>query len=323
MNIFEHMKEEKDDKVITSLEEKSEETVPPVVTETTITKDVITEEEQENEEDPISAVAKFLGYTAEDEEIKHLPKSPEGVAELTKRYANEQQETFLSNIEASFPEIYNGLVLASNGGDYRAYYKNYYSQVGVKEVDNDIDAKTQLTEFYKEKGVEEELIGYMLEKLEAEGKLVNKANEANKEKLNLLEQQRQKQLEDLDRKNKEQKAKDDIFIGKVIKTIDSKDINGIKLTPTEVQTLQKEILPNIQRTANGYAIKLDANDDAELVGIIQAFLIASQKGNLLNYLERKATTLKFHKENKNTKFSEETDKGTGNGSLGVFSFLKK
>jgi hypothetical protein len=60
----------------------------------------------------------------------------------------------------------------------------------------------------------------------------------------------------------------------------------------------------------------------ELVGIIQAFLIASKKGNLLDYLERKAATLKFQKENKNTKFSTETDKDTGNGSLGVFNFLK-
>ena len=89
-------------------------------------------------------------------------------------------------------------------------------------------------------------------------------------------------------------------------------------------SLQKEILPNIQRTANGYAIKLDANDDAELVGVVQAFLIASKKGNLLDYLERKAATLKFHKDNKNTKFSKETERDTGaNGGLGVFNFLKK
>jgi hypothetical protein len=266
MNIFEHMKEEKEDKNIPSTEEKIEETVPPVVTEEIVAKpeEIVGEKEEEDEEDPISAVAKFLGYTAEDENIRQLPKTPEGVAEIAKRYANEQQENLLSNIEANYPEIYNGLILASNGGDYREYYKNYYSQVGVKEVDNDIDAKTQLTEFYKEKGLEEELIGYMLEKLEAEGKLVSKANEANKEKLNLLEQQRQKQLEDLEKRKQEQKVKDDAFIGKIIKTIDAKDINGIKLTPTEAQTLQKEILPNIQRTANGYAIQLDANDDARV-----------------------------------------------------------
>jgi SpoVK/Ycf46/Vps4 family AAA+-type ATPase len=41
-------------------------------------------------------------------------------------------------------------------------------------------------EYFINKGVEEELIGYMLEKLEAEDKLVAKANEANKEKYQLI-----------------------------------------------------------------------------------------------------------------------------------------
>lgn len=268
------------------------------------------EKEEEKEKSPsiLSLLASELGEDLPEDFLDKEEHTADDLIEYVKNTRSSHTESFLSNLETNFPDLYQVLEIAANGGDYK---KAYQQLAPIKEVSDDESAKKVLVDYYKAKGLSDKVINTVLEDLELEEGLIEQANAINAEKLEEQKALAAREVEQAKAAQQKIEQENLAFIDKLKNKISSKNINGFTLQNSELKGVMQEVIQHTQRTADGrYTISLPMDSEDALNAALQAFIVYSKKGNLDQYLARKKTTLTLNQmmKSKQTSNSKATQK---------------
>lgn len=180
------------------------------------------------------SIAKALGYDIENS----YADTEEGLLEFTKDIAQNIAEDQINDLFQQFPLVQKHLDFVLAGGDSEKFFQAYnpttdYSQY---EIDQN-DSRTQkafVSEYFKNKGHDEEFIKDMLEDYEDSGKLYDKAVVAQKQLATIQSKEREQIVEQQKREKQEQEKSQEEFWENVASTIDQgKEFAGIRIPEKE------------------------------------------------------------------------------------------
>ena len=192
------------------------------------------EEDSEESGSVADSIAKALGYDVENS----YADTEEGLIEFTKDIAQNIAEDQINELFQQFPLVQKHLDFVLAGGDSEKFFQAYnptmdYSQY---EIDQN-DSRTQkafVSEYFKNKGHDEEFIKDMLEDYEDSGKLYDKAVVAQKQLATIQSKEREQIVEQQKLEKKEQEKSQEEFWENVAATIDQgKEFAGIRIPEKE------------------------------------------------------------------------------------------
>lgn len=192
------------------------------------------EEDSEESGSVADSIAKALGYDVENS----YADTEEGLIEFTKDIAQNIAEDQINELFQQFPLVQKHLDFVLAGGDSEKFFQAYnptmdYSQY---EIDQN-DSRTQkafVSEYFKNKGHDEEFIKDMLEDYEDSGKLYDKAVVAQKQLATIQSKERDQIVEQQKLEKKEQEKSQEEFWENVAATIDQgKEFAGIRIPEKE------------------------------------------------------------------------------------------
>ena len=192
------------------------------------------EEDSEESGSVADSIAKALGYDVENS----YADTEEGLIEFTKDIAQNIAEDQIKELFEQFPLVQKHLDFVLAGGDSEKFFQAYnptmdYSQY---EIDQN-DSRTQkafVSEYFKNKGHDEEFIKDMLEDYEDSGKLYDKAVVAQKQLATIQSKEREQIVEQQKLEKKEQEKSQEEFWENVAATIDQgKEFAGIRIPEKE------------------------------------------------------------------------------------------
>jgi len=220
-------------------QEKEDEEVKKTVSKKKTEKNTSTEDdgveaEQVEDDTIVGAVLAKLGYDVDDK----YEDTTEGLVELTKDIGVQMADENLDKLFEQFPLVKDHMEYVMSGGksqDFMGMHdpRSDYSRVKMSQDDTQVQ-KYFLAEYFKTKGHDSEFINELLEDYEDNGKLYNKAVNAQKAlvssqatyRKNAVEQQKQEQI-----KAKEEQKK---FWDGVYETIDtSQSFKGLAVPERE------------------------------------------------------------------------------------------
>jgi hypothetical protein len=192
------------------------------------------EKDSEESGSVADSIAKALGYDVENS----YADTEEGLIEFTKDIAQNIAEDQIKELFEQFPLVQKHLDFVLAGGDSEKFFQAYnptmdYSQY---EIDQN-DSRTQkafVSEYFKNKGHDEEFIKDMLEDYEDSGKLYDKAVVAQKQLATIQSKEREQIVEQQKLEKKEQEKSQEEFWENVAATIDQgKEFAGIRIPEKE------------------------------------------------------------------------------------------
>jgi hypothetical protein len=199
------------------------------------------EDDEESDEDDseeagsvAESIAKALGYDIEND----YADTEEGLVEFTKDIAQNIAEDQLNELFQQFPLVQKHLDFVLAGGDSEKFFQAYNPSMDYSQYDIDRnDSRTQkafVSEYFKNKGHDEEFIKDMLEDYEDSGKLYDKAIVAQKQLAAIQSREREQIVEQQKQERAQQERAQEEFWENVAATIDQgKEFAGIRIPEKE------------------------------------------------------------------------------------------
>lgn len=233
----------------------------------------------------------------------------EGLANYVNESYKLATQEVVEEIEKNYPEIYNLLDIARNGGDYSntlaelAKVENEFEQLSEFGED-DIDTQKSIIKFaLKEKGLSEKKIERLIENSEDEGELFEDAKAFHDEIKNAKEASKQEKLQQEQNKLKEMNEFISTQWVEVESKIDAGTLGNFMVPKREIKKFKNYISDNVLRDNEGKLfIPHYLDDDSNLA----AQFFQYRKGNLSDLIEKKAASQKVI----NLRAKSEADKKT-------------
>lgn len=199
------------------------------------------EDDEESDEDDseeagsvAESIAKALGYDIEND----YADTEEGLVEFTKDIAQNIAEDQLNELFQQFPLVQKHLDFVLAGGDSEKFFQAYNPNMDYSQYEIDKgDSRTQkafVSEYFKNKGHDEEFIKDMLEDYEDSGKLYDKAIVAQKQLAAIQSREREQIVEQQKQERAQQEKAQEEFWENVAATIDQgKEFAGIRIPEKE------------------------------------------------------------------------------------------
>lgn len=265
-------------------------------------------EEEEEEEDDSETATKFFEQvekiTGRELDIDYgdvNPLSPQGVALREQALVESTLDNWLEEIETKFPQVFQALQHANNGGNPAELFTQTagrdYTKVELKDTDEDL-AKDILKDYFKGKGVKsEEKIKKLIEAYEdSENGLVKEAQIALDELRAEQEDQRSRVIEEQKKKADEQKKKDSLLVTAIDEVIESKKLGNFKITDrVEARQFKEFLIKSVRRTTNGGYELATPVDSQNLEKILQYQFFQFKNGDLSKIIQQGAATVNAEK----------------------------
>ncbi len=289
-------KVEKEEEPEEEEEEEEEETQQPQNEEEEEEQEEETQDDSEQASKFFEQVEKITGREVEVDYGNVSPLSPQGVALREKALVDSTLDSWLEEIETKFPQVFQALQYANNGGDPAELFTQTtsrdYTRVELKEDDTDL-AKQILKEYYQAKGVKsEEKIKKLIETDEdSESGIVKEAQSALAEMRTEQEEQRNQTLTAQKAKADEQKKRDTVLVTAIDEVLESRQLGSFKIIDKmEARQFKDFVLKNVRRTGEGkyeFATPVDATT---LQNALQYQFFQYKGGDLSKIIQQKAAS---------------------------------
>ena len=222
------------------------------------------EETGEVDETVIAEVIKELGYDVGDVEYDD---TTEGLTKFTKDVGTKMAQDHIQELMETFPVVKQHLEYVIAGGDSRKFMETFnpqqdYSLLKLGEKDT-ATQKMLVSNYFKMKGHEQEFIKEMVEDYADSGKLMTKAQLAQKALVNAQKEQRHSMMQQQQAEAAERKKEQKSFWNEVYDTIDkSKEFSGISVPQNEKKKFFKYLSTPI--TKEGYTQRDADHRDSSL-----------------------------------------------------------
>jgi hypothetical protein len=199
----------------------------------------------------VGEVLESLGFEGEYE----YEDTPEGLKTLTLDVANKLAEEQLDGIMENFPLVQRHLEYVMNGGQSQDFMKandpqSDYSKVQLSEKDTPMQ-KIMLSNYFKAKGHDDNMIKELIEDYEDSGKLFAKAELAKNALATAQGKQREYMLQQQKEQNAKSRDEEQKFWTNIHKTIQETDeLAGITIPKREKNKFFKYISAPVNR--NGH-----------------------------------------------------------------------
>jgi len=261
------------------------------------------EETDEDETDNSETASKFFEevekITGTELEVDYKdvdPLSPQGVALRETALKEVVINNFFEELEQKFPQLYQALEHANNGGDVTELFSQTtsrdYSKVEIKEGDEAL-AKEILKEYYKAKGVKtDSRVAKLLEVAEdSDEGLVKEAQSALEELRAEQEEERSEIMETQRKKSEERKKKDSLLVTAIDEVLETRKLGNFKiLDKAEARQFKEYVVKSLRRTGDDkyeFTAPVDSN---ALESSLQYLFFQFKKGDLSKIIQRKAVT---------------------------------
>jgi len=207
------------------------------------------EEEEIVDDTVIAEVIKELGYEVGDAEYDD---TSEGLAKFTKDVGTKMAQEHIQELMESFPVVKQHLEYVIAGGDSRKFMETFnpqqdYSLLRLSEKDT-ATQKMLVSNYFKMKGHDQEFIKEIVEDYADSGKLINKAQLAQKALVNAQKEQRHKMMQQQQTEAAERRKEQKNFWNDIYETIDtSKEFSGISVPQNEKKKFFKYLSTPINK----------------------------------------------------------------------------
>jgi len=280
-------------------------------------------EEESEEVNPWSVIESLI----EDKLIDNLPvdiKDPlsaEAVAFQLKEYKKKSIDNYLAEMEKNVPDIFDYYKYIINGGDKTKYFQAIANEE-IEDIIYEYQAKDQLKQHYKEKGLTDKHIEKLINLAEEDGSLIEEANNILKSKKEEVKNNRQKLIQEQEQIQKEFENKVNEMSNYVVSKISEGKTRTFIIPETERTDFANYLLPNIQAFKDGsfYLVKQVKQDNLE--DILQEAYFTYKKGDLSKIIKQAVNTnkvqeLKFNIQN-NKQQSKKASNTGGKSPLDSF-----
>lgn len=322
--------EEEEEKPVKKKVEKKSKAEPKEEAEET--EEGVEEDSEEESEAPdpksfFEEVDKLTGQPVEVEFGDVDPLTPQGIAIRDKAVREAALDTFLQELEESYPTAYKALQYAYDGGNVADLFKEVatrdYSKVELKE-DDDALATEILREYYKTKGIKnEKTINKMIETAQdSEEGIVTEAKGFLKE---LQEEQAEKTEKALAAQRQaagEEKKRDQVLGAAINEVLETGTLSNFKINPKEVNEFRKFVVGSIRRAGEGNYTFTTQVDSRNLEKQLQYLYFQFKKGDISNLVQAKQITKETQKLRLKLQQEQGTKKTTTKEERGKFGSMK-
>jgi hypothetical protein len=282
--------------------------------------DLESEEEEENEDseqektsldEAAAFYSKVSSITGNDVEVDYGdvdPISPEGVAIRERALVDKTIEDFVERIKNNYPQVYEALEYAHNGGDVEDLFRGQkdYSKVQIQEDDED-HAKQILTEYYQAKGITSDarIKRMIMADAESEDGLVKTAQGVLKEMADAQAQERAEELATQQREAQAQHARDKKFLESMQQVISTRSLGNFSIPSSrDAAEFFSYVKQHLQRDGQGGYLIITQVDPSQIEQQLQAEYFKYKNGNLEGLIKRKAATAQAQRLRLNVQKSE-------------------
>ena len=220
--------------------------------------------EEEKESTIVGEVLEKLGFKGEYE----YEDTPEGLKTLTLDVANKLAEEQLDNIMETFPLVQKHLEYVMNGGQSENFMRandpqSDYSKLELTEKDTPMQ-KVVLSNYFRAKGHDEDMIKELIEDYEDSGKLFSKAELAKNALTKAQQKDREQMLVKQQEENKVRQEEEKKFWSNIHTTIQEKnELAGITIPNREKNKFYKYISSPVNKKGQTQSMVDQSNSTLE------------------------------------------------------------
>lgn len=281
------------------------------------------ENEDDNEPSIFDTFNKKLGI--ELPEDVSFEESTEGMVDYISHITQQEIKSYEQQLQEKYPNGWKALLYEAQGGNPKDLFSTEGNNAyNIETLDKD-DEKAQreiLQSYYKDKGLNENVVNALLDNLETEGTIYDEAKSA----LEKVKEDRMKQEEEImkqqEEKVKQQQESDNQFLTSLSSIIDKGEINNFRIPNKQKDEFKQFVTQHIQYDGKGgYQLGLPMDDEQKAYALQSAFM-AFRKGDINDLVKRKADN-EFVKRIKGGTKPQNTKKASNKDNMSLRDMFKQ